>query len=198
MPGRPRDPNVDEAVLAATVELLSTTRYTQLSVAAIARRASVGKPSLYLRWPAGKAAIVADAMAAAMVSAPFPDRGDLRADLETGLRDMIRRLTSSPAGRALPGLLADLQGDPDLAVAFRERYFEPRWRSIRAAVDRAKARGELDPGVDEERVIDLLTGPIYYRILVRDAPPIPSDATHLVEAVLAAAHAGALQATRPE
>ena len=49
--GRPRDPAIDDAVLAATRALLVEIGCDQLSMVAIADRAGVGRPALYRRWP---------------------------------------------------------------------------------------------------------------------------------------------------
>jgi AcrR family transcriptional regulator len=184
-PGRPRDARRDEEILAAVLALLEDTPYGELTVAAIARAAGVGKPTLYLRW-ANKAAVVADAVARVLSADPFPDHGDLRADLVAGLRDMVGLFAGSVAGRVLPGLVADLHDDPALLAAFTERFFHPRRRSARAALERGVARGELAPGQDLELLVDLLVGPVYYRLLAVGVrpEPVPED---LVDAVLRAA-----------
>ena len=167
-PGRPRDAARDEEILAAVLRLLEHTSYPELTVGAVAREAGVGKPTLYLRWP-GKAAVVADAVVRVLSSDPFPDRGDLRADLVGGLHDMIRLFTTTVAGRVLPGLVADLHDDPALLTAFAERFFLPRRRSARAALERGIERGELAGDTDLELAVDLLVGPVYYRLLAGGA-----------------------------
>jgi AcrR family transcriptional regulator len=183
-PGRPRDAARDEEILAAVLRLLEHTSYPELTVAAVTREAGVGKPTLYLRWPS-KAAVVADAVVRVLSSDPFPDRGDLRADLVGGLHDMVRLFTTTAAGRVLPGLVADLHDDPALLAAFAERYFLPRRRSARAALQRGITRGELAPDADLDLAVDLLVGPVYYRLLARGtaAGISPDD---LVAAVLRA------------
>jgi AcrR family transcriptional regulator len=49
--GRPRDPSVDERVLQATREVVAEVGVCGASMSAIADRAGVGKPTIYLRWP---------------------------------------------------------------------------------------------------------------------------------------------------
>jgi AcrR family transcriptional regulator len=159
----------------------------------IAREAGVGKPTVYLRWPS-KAALVVEAMAAAMHRSPFPDSGDVRTDLVAGLRHMIGLLSTTVAGAALPGLLADLGDDPELARLFELHYLEPRWASLRAALQRGIDRGELPGDLDMDLVIDALFGPIYYRLFVRHDELHPADADHLTDLVLIAARCGALTA----
>jgi AcrR family transcriptional regulator len=180
-PGRPRDARRDEEILAAVLRLLEDTSYSDLTIAAIARNAGVGKPTLYLRWPS-KASVVAEAVVRVLSDDPFPDLGDVRSDLVAGLRDMIHLFNTTGAGRVLPGLVADLHEDPDLLAAFSERYFLPRRRSARAALERGVARGELAAGLDLELVVDMVVGPVYYRLLARGEKieTSPEDLTSLV------------------
>lgn len=166
------------------LRLLEHTSYPELTVAAVAREAGVGKPTLYLRWPS-KAAVVAEAVVRVLSPDPFPDRGDLRADLVDGLHDMIHLFTTTVAGRVLPGLVADLHDDPALLAAFTEHFFLPRRRSARAALERGIARGELAGDADLELAVDLLVGPVYYRLLTRGSP-VGMSPVDLVAAVLRA------------
>ena len=183
-PGRPRDTRRDEEILTAVLRLLDDTSYSELTIAAIARDAGVGKPTLYLRWP-GKAAVVADAVVRVMSADPFPDLGDVRSDLVAGLREIIHRFATTVAGHVLPGLVADLHDDPALLAAFDERYFQPRRRSIRAALQRGVERGELAADIDHDLAVDMLVGPVYYGLLARghEVALSPDD---LVAAVLRA------------
>lgn len=49
--GRPRDPSVDGRVLSAAREVVALVGVRAASMSAIADRAGVGKPTIYLRWP---------------------------------------------------------------------------------------------------------------------------------------------------
>jgi len=89
------------------------------------------------------------------------------------------------AGHVLPGLVADLHDDPALLAAFDERYFQPRRRSVRAALQRGVERGELAADIDHDLAVDMLVGPVYYGLLARghEVALSPDD---LVAAVLRA------------
>ena len=85
----------------------------------------------------------------------------------------------------LPGLVADLHDDPALLAAFHERYFQPRRRSVRAALQRGVERGELAADIDHDLAVDMLVGPVYYGLLARgDKVELSPD--DLVAAVLRA------------
>ena len=47
--GRPRSRDKDEAILAATVDLLQTEGFHGASIEAVAERAGVGRPTIYRR-----------------------------------------------------------------------------------------------------------------------------------------------------
>src|SRR6185503_11853796 len=78
--GRPRDLAKDEAILVATIKLLSEVGYTRLTVAEVARRAGVSKPAIYRRW-AQKSQLVVEAMVTQMPTRVPPDTGSTSGDL---------------------------------------------------------------------------------------------------------------------
>ena len=81
-PGRPRDPELDRAILEATIHALETDGFHNLSIDAVAARAKVGKTTIYRRWPS-KAPLVVDALAhlKAPSSTDIPDDLSTRAAL---------------------------------------------------------------------------------------------------------------------
>ena len=90
--GRPRDADADEAILSAAVDALGEGGITGLSMDEIARRAGVGKATIYRRW-ASKEALILDAL---RHQAPAPDarHGSLRGDLlayTTAVVELLRR-----------------------------------------------------------------------------------------------------------
>src|SRR2546425_4113378 len=104
-PGRPRDPGVDAAVLSAAMELLAEIGYARLTMNSVAARAGAGKASLYLRWP-NKVALVAEAIQKRSAVVPdVPDTGNLRDDMRTFLRTLLRR--RSDGARALAAVAGE-------------------------------------------------------------------------------------------
>ncbi|MGY4920305.1 TetR/AcrR family transcriptional regulator [Streptomyces sp. 900116325] len=81
------------------------------SVEGVAASSGVHKSTLY-RWWADKAALVADALASRMDPGSLPDTGTTRGDPTAWLRGTIANYTASPAGAAMPALIADLAGRP--------------------------------------------------------------------------------------
>lgn len=60
-PGRPRDPEVDRRIAQAALDLFADAGWAGFAMETVARRAGVGKASLYLRWST-KEALLTDAV----------------------------------------------------------------------------------------------------------------------------------------
>jgi AcrR family transcriptional regulator len=178
-------------VLAATLGELTETGYAALTVENVARRAGVHKTTVYRRW-LSRESLVADAVTQlAGTRVPFPDSGDIRADIRALARSLVRFL-ASPAGRAVIAvMLSDAGRIPEVADTQR-RYFEDRYRQAEPVIARAIERGQLPPGTDPAEVLRSVIAPIYLRVLVTAEPISPTIADVAANAALAAARAGAL------
>src|SRR5690242_11838868 len=97
-PGRPRDPEVDERIARAAMDLFGEAGWAGFAMEAVARRAGVGKASLYLRW-SSKEALLTDALTASLPHVSDVDTGTLRGDL-VELTTQILDLYAGPASRA--------------------------------------------------------------------------------------------------
>ncbi|MBB5913767.1 AcrR family transcriptional regulator [Nocardia transvalensis] len=181
---RTRDARIDDAILAAAVDLLGEVGYQRLTMGSVATRAGVHRPAVYRRWPS-KRHLVVEAVARDLGLTPTPDTGDLRDDLVSGMSTLVRALSGTALGRALPALVADLASDPELAADFRRRVFEPRRETTAAALRSAMARGEVDSGIDMDFVLDALAAPLYYRVLFGHLPLTDHLAEQSVDTVLA-------------
>jgi AcrR family transcriptional regulator len=191
--GRPpgRGPKVRTAVLGAALGELTDTGYAALTVENVARRAGVHKTTVYRRWN-DRDSLVADAVSElAATRVPFPDSGDIRADLRTLARSLVRFL-ASPAGQAVTAIrLSDAGRIPQVASAQRH-FFEDRYRQAEPVIRAAIARAELPAGVDPAEVVRAVTAPIFLRVLVTAEPISERIADAAADAALAAARAGAL------
>ncbi|MDP8973306.1 MAG: TetR/AcrR family transcriptional regulator C-terminal ligand-binding domain-containing protein [Actinomycetota bacterium] len=100
---------------------------------------------------------------------PFPHTGHAREDI----RLHMRRLTEAFGGKigwTVAALIAEGQADPELAEALRSRWLSVRRAEAREILELGIERGELREGLDPEVAVDVLYGPIYYRMLVGHAP----------------------------
>jgi len=161
--GRPRNETIDKQVVAAVLRVLRTRGYKAVTIDGIARTVSRARASIYRRWP-NKAHLVAYCILSTMGASPAPDTGILRTDLLAAV-GTLRRAFSGPLRHALPGLVADMAHDRQLAQAVRRQVLAPRRKSMRAALDRARVRGEARANLDVELLLDLLASPFYFRAL---------------------------------
>lgn len=182
---RRRSERCHQAILAAAAELLEEKGYGGVSVEAIASRAGVGKQTIYRWWPC-KASVVMEAYAERVTqNLPLPDTGNVRTDLIELLGQLATVLGTTSAGRALAGLIAEAQTDLHVAQEFRTQLGDCRRAAVQILLQRGIARGELHPDLDLELAIDLLCGPIWYRLLQQHAPLNREFAIALVDQLIA-------------
>lgn len=163
--GRPRNAATEKAILTASYDLLLETGFGAVTVEKIAERAKVSKATIYKWWP-NKAAVVMDGfLSAAMSRLPVPDTGSVIGDIVIQVTNLARFLTSRE-GKVINELIAEGQFDSKLAEEYRLRYFNPRRLDSRHILERGVQRGELKQDADLEICIDLIYGPLFYRLLV--------------------------------
>ncbi|MGW1536683.1 TetR/AcrR family transcriptional regulator [Streptomyces aureus] len=178
-----RNPRVHRATLDAALELAIRDGYAKVTVEAIAATAGVGKQTIYRWWP-HKAAVVLEALNDRTGPASrVPDTGDLAADL-TAATGGVMRLLSTDLGAVWCGLIADAQSDTHLAENIRVTFFEPRIARWQERLDAAVATGELRADVSTRTMVELLFGPIYYRLLLGTGPLDPGNAAAHVDYLL--------------
>lgn len=168
-PGRPRDPAVRAAILTAARALLDEGGLPAVTMEGVARRAGVGKPSIYRHWPNAPAV----AMAAFLETASPPSSCDRTAEPLDGLRGQLAAIAAAFAertGRNVKAMIAASQGETELAKAFRNQFIAASRADGRALLDRAVRSGQLRADLDLEVTLDLIFGPLYYRLLVGHAP----------------------------
>lgn len=168
-PGRPRSERARRAILQAANELLESEGFAAVTVEAIAERAGVSKATVYRWWP-NRAAVVMDGFLSTVSSeVPFPHTGRAREDIQIHMRRLAEAFRGR-IGRTVAALIAEGQADPELADALRSRWLSVRRAEAREILELGIERGEIRENLDLEVAVDVLYGPIYYRMLVGHAP----------------------------
>ena len=180
--GRPRSGRVHQAILQAALEEVAERGYEGLTIEGIAARAGVGKATVYRRWR-NRDEVLAAAAATFVRSTGVPDSGDAVSDLRYLLHSTISVFRGF-AGRVLPGLISAVPRSAGLAAAVREAFVESRRDAVRAVVERAIRRGEFRPDTDVELALDLLTAPLFYRLLITGGRVDEEVAPSVVDMVL--------------
>ena len=160
----------------AVIELLGEQRWDQVSIPAIAERSGIHPATIYRRW-GSVAALADDAVAERLAgSAPIPDTGSLRGDLEavaTRFADTI----AGPLGRVLLRAAALSGATDESPIALRTRA-----EQLQEMLDRAAARGERTPTLQE--LLEGVTAPLYFHALFFGRPADADHARELVHRLL--------------
>src|SRR5918997_475597 len=102
------------AILQATLELCREVGYDQMTIEAIARRAGVGKQTIYRWWPS-KGVVAFDAIEASIGRAlDFPDTGDVVTDLRKQMTGLAGLLADEAFAAPYAGLISAARSEPDL------------------------------------------------------------------------------------
>lgn len=183
--GRPRSTTATShvAIMNAVYELLQETSVREMTMEAVAKRAGVGKPTLY-KWWASKAALIFDMFRERIASRSEP--------LVAQTAEQTIRLKAAHLieefnglfGKVMSDLIAEGQSEPELLHDLYEQHISLRRASVLADVERGKAAGEFDADTDPDLLIDAIFGPLYFRLLLRHAPLTQKHADELVSQVL--------------
>ncbi|MEU8534702.1 TetR/AcrR family transcriptional regulator [Streptomyces parvulus] len=185
-----RTARVRSAVLRAAGDALAEHGLAGLDLADVARRAEVGRTTVYRRWGT-PASLVADLLAAmAEQSLPRTESGSLLGDLRANARLVRRTLADPRQGALFKAVLAAATCDPQTAAALH-RFYEVRVAEWEPCVRQAVERGELPAATDTREVIRAVSAPLYYRLLTTGDPLDEAAAARAAEAAAAAARAGA-------
>jgi AcrR family transcriptional regulator len=157
--GRPRDPEIDAAVLAAARRHLSAYGYDAMSVVAVAEEAGTTRQALYRRWP-NKADLATAAIASMSRAAVRTDTDDPYADLVTELSAFYAGVTR-PNGIAMVGSMLQEAADDQLRRLYRERVVAPRRARLRAILQRALDQGLVAADADIDYGVAACTGILY-------------------------------------
>ena len=181
-PGRPRDEQAHEAILAATRALIAELGYRHVSIEGIARRAGVGKSTIY-RWWRSKGLLVFEAVWKAAPRRAMPDTGNLEQDLR-GLMGLARENWNDLVVRkGFPGMLADLTGDRALFATVDQKFLDPDRAAKAQVFERAVERGDV-ADVSSDFLWDVITGYLLMRLMQSGGPITEEQGEQLVQLIL--------------
>jgi AcrR family transcriptional regulator len=184
-----RSERARRAILQTALDLCVERGLARTTMDEIAKRAGVGKQTIYRWWPT-KAAVVLEALTEqAGDLLDVPDTGDLLADLRTQLTGLAELLAGKHC-TAYASLIGAAQDDPDLAGTVVETIMEPWLRACRERLRRGQEQQQLRADVDVDDVIELLYGPLYYRFLLRTRPATPEQVTTILSLTFDGLHHG--------
>ena len=143
---------VDEGLDACTVD-------------EVARRSGVAKTTIYRHFANGDELIIA-AVECIRTDVDIPATGSLAGDLRALTEQFIAGVEPSVSRRLFISLLHRSLDSPDFELVFR-RTREAEDGPLRIVVQRAIARGEVDPDIDVGIAMQFLQGPFLAQYLLR-------------------------------
>lgn len=181
--GRPRDPGLDLAIRAAAIELIGEGGIDACALDEVARRAGVGKATIYRRW-ASKDALVVDAFRhAPALDVPTADHGTLEADVRAHLRALVAAL-DTPLSRATRQLMPLLSTRPELGEVYRTAIGGSWDDAMEAIVHRAEERGDVAAGAFPVLVLRAASSMVTQRWLMHLGPVDDALVDDLVQALV--------------
>ncbi|MCB1783633.1 MAG: TetR/AcrR family transcriptional regulator [Alphaproteobacteria bacterium] len=162
--GRPRSEKSRSAILNATNKLLLQTSVQELSIEAIAKKAKVGKTTIYRWWP-NKTAVVMDALAHQPgMQTPLPTASSHREAIKMQL-DKLIRLLDSKNGQTIAQLFSEAQASDTSLKIFKDNLLEPLMDAIAYSIEEGQKNGEFRQDIEKEIAVDMLCGPIFFRLM---------------------------------
>jgi AcrR family transcriptional regulator len=178
--------DVTEAIRQAFFAELAECGYGRLSIEAVARRAAVGKPAIYRRWRSKQDMAVALISEVALAHLDMPDTGSLRGDVIAFLRAEYAALTDPLAKAIIPDLLGEANRNADLAATLLRTVRDPRRARAAAIIRRAVERGDVAETLNPDLALDVLAGPLYWRLAVVHQAIDEEELEQLAELVMGA------------
>lgn len=165
--GRPRDPSVDRAILDAARSVVAKKGFTGASMDEIARRAGVGKDTLYRRWKSKEDLVLHLLKTMSEENVPAPQLEDPRYGLFIFLQDIRRVNLHTDLGSIIAGIVGECARNERLAEGFQQFWRERRRVASLAVREIVPSTTDDD---EIEVILDHILGPIYYRLLLTGDP----------------------------
>ncbi|HCQ71391.1 MAG: TetR family transcriptional regulator [Alphaproteobacteria bacterium] len=186
--GRPRSEKSKKSILKATNSLLLHMSVQELSIEAIAKKAKVGKTTIYRWWP-NKTAVIMEALSNQPgMQTPLPTPRNNAEAIQMQLEKLIR-LLHSKNGETIAQLFAEAQSDEKAQAIFENNFLTPLIDAMEYSIEQGQKDGEFADRYDVKSVVDILCGPIFFRLMAHPADfnesfmkSYPKEALRLISA----------------
>jgi AcrR family transcriptional regulator len=180
--GRHRSLEAEASILKAALHLLERKPLRQVTMDAIAKRAGVSKATIYKWWP-NKSLVALDAYLRVMTDlVVMPDTGSAETDFTVQLKSLIH-FYKSPIGKLFSQFIAEGQSDPGFLALFRDRFLYVRRDAARVMWRRGVDRGEIRKEIGSEIILDLVYGPMVFRLLAGHGSLNDCESEAMIEAI---------------
>lgn len=181
-PGRPPSQAARQAVLDTAYRILISEGLGRLSIERVAAEAGVSKPTIYRSWTNAQDLAMAAFMAQPLAEAAPKRSSSARGALRAHLRSVIDAF-ATPRGRQITLTMASADTESELAKAFRNQVILQSREAGRRLIEQAAASDQIRADTDVDTVLDMLYGPLFFRLLAGHRPLSPQLAGQLVDAM---------------
>ncbi len=167
--GRPRSEAARRAILDAASSLLEEGGISAVTMEAVASRAKVGKPTVYRSWPNAQALAMAALMDTDTAATHVHETDSPLADLERQLLKVVEKFATK-RGSQVRLMLAAAEQDSEIAKGFRNQVILKSRVEGQSLLTRAIAAGDIRSDADIDIALDMIYGPLFYRVLIGHLP----------------------------
>lgn len=180
---RRRGDELDAAIRAAVITLLTQQGPAAVTMEAVAATARTSKPVLYRRWADGRELLRDTLLRMAKAGIPHEDTGSYRTDMLAVLRGWATLFTG-PQGATMRAVVAAMAGDGALTEAFRSDVIGWRKDEMAALLARGIERGDVRADVPVHIARELGQSVLWHRLLITGDPISDELVIELVDEVL--------------
>jgi len=162
--GRPRSEKSHKAVMDATRKMLMQMPVSKISIEAIAKKAGVGKTTIYRWWP-NKSAVVMDAVLNQSIYTNILSTPRNAVEAVTAQLDKLSKQLTGKNGRVVAEILGEAQGDPDNIDYFTKIFLQDRYDKLFSYIEGGKKTGEFSADINTDNAIDIVLGPVFFRLM---------------------------------
>jgi len=171
-------------ILDATREVLLEGGLDGFTVEAVAAESGVARSTIYRHWPEPRELVV-ETLTSMGRDFPIPDTGSLRNDLEA-VALLLRPVFDDPrARRLLLDVTRAAAADTEIE-RIRNQAIMDRRQPVQIILQRAIARGEIDPDIDTALACHLVEGPLMSATVLQNLPLTDETITAMVERIVKA------------
>jgi AcrR family transcriptional regulator len=162
--GRPRSEESRRAILDSTRRLLTHMPVGKISIEAIAKKAGVGKTTIYRWWPNKQAVLMEAVFQQPGFQNFLPHSNNALKGIEGQVEKLVRQLNGKN-GRIVAEIIGECQGDVETLKALVKNFFQDRYNTLANYIQQGKHDGSIREHIDLETGIDLILGPVIFRLI---------------------------------
>jgi len=180
----PRGEAARQRILDSTRELILEGGLDAFNVEAVASASGAARSTIYRHWPEPHDLLV-DSCTSMVRDFPTPDTGHLQSDLLACVATLRPIFDDPNVRRLLLDLTREAAADPELRDVLESAKKERR-QPLQLILQRAMARGEIDPGIDMGLALHLVEGPLMSATVLQNRPMTDEMAAEMVSRVVKA------------